>query len=239
MTFAKSSIFLSFLIIIAGLFAVSAIAQNEGNTMLNEKQQAIVTIAAFTANGDIEKLKASLNDGLDAGLTVNEAKEVLVQTYAYAGFPRSLNGLTALMQVLEARKASGKTDEVGKDAAPVPTDRSMLQIGTEIQTEVVGQPVVGPVYDFAPAIDQFLKSHLFGDIFIRDVLDYQTREVATIAILATLPGLEPQLQGHYSVGMNTGLSENQLKQIVTILNNKVGTDVGTRAQTVLNRVLSK
>ncbi len=60
---------------------------------LNAKQEKIVTIAAFTANGDLDKLKAALNEGLDAGLTVNETKEVLVQMYAYAGFPRSLNGI--------------------------------------------------------------------------------------------------------------------------------------------------
>ena len=58
---------------------------------LNAKQQAIIPVAAFTANGDIDKLKPALNAGLDAGMTVNKIKEVLVQMYAYAGFPRSLN----------------------------------------------------------------------------------------------------------------------------------------------------
>jgi 4-carboxymuconolactone decarboxylase len=56
---------------------------SEAQTMrkegLNAKQQRIVTIAAFTAKGDMEKLKTALNEGLDAGLTVNEIKEILVQ----------------------------------------------------------------------------------------------------------------------------------------------------------------
>ena len=60
---------------------------------LDPKQRAIVTISAFTSNGNLEKLKNSLNEGLDAGLTVNEIKEVLVQMYAYTGFPRSLNAI--------------------------------------------------------------------------------------------------------------------------------------------------
>ena len=50
---------------------------------MNAKQQKIVTIAAFTAKGDLQKLKTALNEGLDAGLTVNEIKEILVQMYAY------------------------------------------------------------------------------------------------------------------------------------------------------------
>jgi alkylhydroperoxidase/carboxymuconolactone decarboxylase family protein YurZ len=61
------------------------------NTPLNVKQQSIVTISAFTAKGDLLQLQNALVDGLDAGLTVNEIKEVLVQLYAYTGFPRSLN----------------------------------------------------------------------------------------------------------------------------------------------------
>ena len=62
------------------------------NQTLNAKEQSIVTISAFTAKGDLENLQKALNRGLDSGLTVNEIKEVLVQMYAYCGFPRSLNG---------------------------------------------------------------------------------------------------------------------------------------------------
>src|SRR3954463_3395865 len=74
---------------------------------LNAKQRGIVPIAAFAAGGNLAELKVALNEGLDAGLTVNEIKEVLVQLYAYAGFPRSLNGLSTLMAVLEERGKNG------------------------------------------------------------------------------------------------------------------------------------
>lgn len=54
---------------------------------LDNKQQAIIPIAAFAAKGDTEKLAAEIQHGLDTGLTINEIKEVLIQLYAYAGFP--------------------------------------------------------------------------------------------------------------------------------------------------------
>ena len=79
-------------ITLVSMFSFTAIveAQNmDANQALSAKQQSIVTIAAFTANGDLQKLKTALNEGLDAGLTVNEIKEVLVQMYAYCGFPRA------------------------------------------------------------------------------------------------------------------------------------------------------
>ena len=57
---------------------------------LSAPQQSIVIIAALTATGDLDGLKKELHVGLDAGLSVNEIKEILVQLYAYCGFPRSL-----------------------------------------------------------------------------------------------------------------------------------------------------
>ena len=63
-----------------------------------------------------------MHDGLDAGLTVNEIKEILVQMYAYAGFPRSLNGIHTFMAVMEERQAKGIKDEKGIKASPVPAD---------------------------------------------------------------------------------------------------------------------
>ena len=77
---------------------------------LSARQEAIVVIGAFAAAGDITRLGTALNGGLDAGLSVNEAKEVLVQVYAYAGFPRSLNALGELMKVLDARRQRGIHD---------------------------------------------------------------------------------------------------------------------------------
>jgi alkylhydroperoxidase/carboxymuconolactone decarboxylase family protein YurZ len=209
-----------------------------GNESMNAKQQGIVTIAAFTANGDLEKLKVALNEGLDAGLTVNEIKEILVQMYAYTGFPRSLNGLGTFMSVMDDRQQKGIKDELGKEASPLPTNKSRLQLGEEIQTKLVGGPVSGRIFTFAPAIDAFLKDHLFGDIFGRDNLDFQSREIATIAALASMDGVTPQLQAHLNIGFNVGLTEAQLRNLISVLGSRVGKKEADNANGVLNMVLS-
>jgi 4-carboxymuconolactone decarboxylase len=97
------------------VFSLSLSFMSEAQTMnnaqtLNTRQRSIVTISAFTANGEMKDLATALNGGLDAGLSVNEIKEVLVQLYAYAGFPRSLNALNAFMSVLKTREARGIKD---------------------------------------------------------------------------------------------------------------------------------
>jgi 4-carboxymuconolactone decarboxylase len=204
---------------------------------LDKKQQSIVAISAFTANGDMIHLQKALNDGLDAGLTVNEIKEVLVQLYAYAGFPRSLNALNNLISVLKGRTDRGINDPLGKEPSPLPIDKSKLQFGTEMQTKLVGQPVKGEVFEFAPAIDQFLKEHLFGNIFGRDNLDWKTRELATISTLAAIGGVENQLRSHFGVGMYNGITQLQLHHLVSLIHSNVGAKEGDAAREVLQNVL--
>lgn len=227
-------------IIFAMIFIIAVIAEAQPmdkNQALNSKQQGIIPIAAFTAEGDLEKLKVSLNEGLDAGLTVNEIKEILVQLYAYTGFPRSLNGIGTFMAVMEERQKKGIKDEVGREASPYSVNKSSVEIGTDIQTRLVGKPVSGPIYTFAPAIDHFLKGHLFGDIFGRDNLDFQSREIATISALASMDGVTPQLQAHFNVGLNTGLTEAQMKSLITVIRTKVGKKEGENASEVFGKVL--
>jgi 4-carboxymuconolactone decarboxylase len=232
----------SLLIMVSLLVSTFAIGSEENNMekqhTLNQKEQCIIQIAAFTAEGDINRLKPALNEGLDAGLTVNEIKEILVQMYAYAGFPRSLNGIGTFMAVMDERKDKGIKDEVGKEASPMPTDKSSLEFGTENQTQLIGQPVAGPLFDFVPAIDQFLKVHLFGDIFQRDVLDWRERELATIAALANIKGVNNQLQAHYAISMNNGITPEQLHDFVTVLEARCGLEVARNAKDALEKVLN-
>lgn len=205
---------------------------------LSARQQAIVPIAAFAAAGDISCLSAALNQGLDAGLTVSDAREVLVQVYAYAGFPRSLNALGELMKVLEARRQRGIQDASGRaPSRPIPTGEALRAAGTANQTKLVGAPVQGPLFEFAPAIDEYLKTHLFGDIFERDNLDWQSRELATVGMLSALPGAEAQLQSHMRISMNVGLTASQLDQIIQVLAERVGADNATRARVALKQTL--
>ncbi len=95
---------------------------NDNAVSLTARQKSIIPIAAFTANGDTKRLSHALATGLDNGLTINEIKEILVQMYAYAGFPRSLTGLNTFMQVLQDRKNSGIIDPVGVMPEKLPPD---------------------------------------------------------------------------------------------------------------------
>jgi 4-carboxymuconolactone decarboxylase len=207
--------------------------------ILSAKQQAIPLIAAFMAASDMPKLNAALNQGLDAGLTVSEAKEILVQLYAYAGFPKSLNALGELMKVVEARKQRGIQDSPGSESSrSIPTGDALVAIGKANQSKISGGPVQGPVFDFAPVINQFLQAHLFGGIFERDNLDWQSRELATVGALAATPGVEAQLRSHMRASMRVGLTAAQLRRLTQVLAERGDKQMAERANEALTQALA-
>lgn len=206
---------------------------------LSAKQQAIPLIAASTAASDMPKLNTALNRGLDAGLTISEAKEILVQLYAYVGFPRSLNALGELMKVVEERKQRGIQDEPGREPSKsIPTGDELRAVGTANQTRISGAPVAGPLFEFAPVINEFLQAHLFGAIFERDNLDWQSRELATVGALAATPGVESQLRSHMAASIRVGLSPAQLRQFIQGLEQWGDTTGADRARTALTQALA-
>ena len=216
------------------LFAVSG-AQAQA---LRLSRESIIPIAALTAEGDAARLKTVLADALNRkSMTVNEMKDVL-QMYAYTGFPRSLTGLGVLVNLLDERHAAGITDEKGREATPLPAGTNIRELGTKTQTELVGRPVKGPVYDFSPEIDTYLKEHLFGDIFSSDLLTHQERELATISALASLPA-PVQLRSHLNASLNVGLSPKRCANLLRSFGAMWGSTEAALAQTTLDAVLAQ
>lgn len=206
---------------------------------LSAKQQTIPLIASFMAASDMPKLHVVLNEGLDAGLTIGEAKEILVQLYAYVGFPKSLNALGELLKVVEARKQRGVQDAPGREPSrAIPTGDELVAVGTANQTKISGGPVKSAVTDFAPVINQYLQAHLFGDIFERDNLDWQSRELATVGALAATPGVEAQLRAHMLASMRVGLTVAQLRQLTQVLAERGDKQAAERADAALKQALA-
>ncbi|MFJ5235487.1 carboxymuconolactone decarboxylase family protein [Pseudomonas neuropathica] len=206
---------------------------------LSSKQQTIPLIAAFMATSDMPNLNSALNQALDAGLTISETREILVQLYAYVGFPRSLNALNELMTVVQARKQRGIEDAPGREPGrAIPVGDELLATGTANQTKISGAPVKGPVFEFAPVINRFLQTHLFGDIFERDNLDWQSRELATVGALAATPGAESQLRAHMAASLRVGLSAAQLAEVTELLKKHGDAQTAERANAALKVALA-
>ncbi len=238
----KQLVFLG-LVIISVFTNTHLMAQDKAVSKLSASDQSLISISALTGRGDLEKLKVALNRGLEHGLTVNEIKEVLIHTYAYCGFPRSIRGLQTFMGVLSERQGKGIKDEMGNEASDVVDiesnkyDRGKKILGELTQT--VPADTLSGYSAFAPTIDRFLKEHLFADIFERDVLTYAQRELVTVSVLAAIGQAEPMLNSHLTICLNVGLSPEQLQQYVDVLRLTIGETDAEAAQKVLDKVIEK
>ena len=208
---------------------------------MDSKRQHITEVAALTGKGDLDKLKTVLIDGLNDGMAVSELKEVMVHAYAYCGFPRALRGLQTLVAVLDERKAKGIEDDWGRKASPITDTRSKYERGRDILVEISGIPADAPKADYAilaPEIEVFLKEHLFADLFERDVLTYAERELTTVAVIASLgKGVEPMLKGHMGIALNVGITPDELRSVLAIVEKNIGRDEADGGRLALNEVL--
>nr|WP_314897016.1 carboxymuconolactone decarboxylase family protein [uncultured Flavobacterium sp.] len=210
------------------------------NNGLSIKEKSIISIAALTAKGDLINLKTALNEGLEAELTTNQIKEILMHTYAYCGFPRSIRGLQTFMEVLNERKAKGIIDKSGKEASPIREDGNKYQRGKKILEQLTKTPQPNTLTGysaFAPVIDTFLKEHLFADIFERDILTYTQRELVTISVISAIGDAKPMLKGHLSISLNVGVSPEQLKEFIDVIKPIIGRKKTKAAKETVNEVL--
>lgn len=74
---------------------------------LTQQEQTLVTISMLTALGIEPQLKLHINVGFNVGLSQEQIVGALIHGIPYVGFPRVLNGLTLLKQVMAER---GDTD---------------------------------------------------------------------------------------------------------------------------------
>jgi len=225
-------------IFLFGLFLSLNIMNAQTNKALSTQEQGLASISALTATGDLANLKIQLNTALNAGLTINEIKEALVQLYAYCGFPRSLNALNTFKTVLDERKAKGIKDSIGKAIVVENNVADKYEQGRNVIEELTKTPQAKPAPgfgEFSPRIDAFLKEHLFADIFASDVLSYQQRELVTISALASIPGLEPQLQSHINMGMNTGITAEQISAVFDIIEKVISKEQADKGRLVFSK----
>ena len=214
--------------IILSLFTMSATMNGQDLTSngqdltsnspsLTPRQIHLATCASLEAQGDLARLETAVRQALEDGITVEELKESFSQLYAYTGFPRSLNALGVLKNVLDAMESEGVYPQEGKAwQRPAEWDdaKAAYELGVKNQTRLTGRAFN---YTFCPQDDYYLKAHLFGDIFAGDILSPADREIVTVAALSSLKGVAPQLASHKLGAVNMGNTQQQVDDLCKYL----------------------
>lgn len=77
-----------------------------------------------------------------------------------------------------------------------------------------GHAVINALRDVAPDFATYLFEFPFGDIYARPGLCARDREIATIAALTAMGNAAPQLKLHIEAGLNVGLAEEEITEIL-------------------------
>jgi 4-carboxymuconolactone decarboxylase len=72
---------------------------------LNHRDRILVTLGVLAAGGKVDEMKAWMRRGLEAGITLDQLRGLVVQVTFYAGWP---NGLAAGKAALDLFEAEGK-----------------------------------------------------------------------------------------------------------------------------------
>ncbi|MFD8698978.1 carboxymuconolactone decarboxylase family protein [Kitasatospora purpeofusca] len=106
---------------------------------------------------------------------------------------------------------------------PSPFDRAA---GHALLTELAGERTrsgtLGPLDELAPGFADWIVTALFGGTYQRPGLALRDRQVANLAALTALGGVEPQLADHVRNSLRIGLTRTEVTEVLVHLAPYVG-----------------
>ena len=114
--------------------------------------------------------------------------------------------------------------------------------GLGVRKEVLGRAHVEAALRNATELDQefqaFLTETAWGKVWTRPGLDRKTRSMLTIAMLAAL-GCDEELRLHIGASRNTGVSTDELKEVLLQVCVYAGVPAGNTAFRIARSVLEE
>lgn len=196
---------------------------------------ALVRFAARVASGPEEGMRVGAGECVEAGTAQDWVEEMLLQSYLFCGFPRTLNAMR------EWRRVSG-THAAATDEGAVAGGLAGWQEAGESTCAVV----YGPFYEklrhnivaLHPALDAWMIAEGYGKILSRPGLALRTREQCIVAACIASEQ-DRQLHSHLHGALNAGVGAAELRGTLEVLDGVVSADALRRAQLLLDRVLGK
>lgn len=194
----------------------------------------LVRIAGAIAGAD-ESTTRTIMERAVGFVDPSAVDEVIIQSYLFAGFPRTLNAARIW------RVISGE---------PAPTTDPSAEIRNSVHWERQGEQTCEIVYGESyrllrenirklhPALDSWMITDGYGKVLSRPQLDLQTRELCIVAACAAT-GQQRQLHSHLHGALNSGVPQETLSSALDALATLIGEAELAQCHSLLSHVLSK
>jgi 4-carboxymuconolactone decarboxylase len=114
--------------------------------------------------------------------------------------------------------------------------------GTEKIKEILGQTpddVQRSIGDLSPRLADYVLNTIYGEIYQSPVLDSKTRQIITIAALATLGTAARQLRTHVAGARRCGVSREEIVEVMVQLVPFVGIPAALNGLAVCREVFEE
>lgn len=202
-------------------------------TVFDDEMATLVRLAAAISAAGEATVRAGLADAARAARP-DWVEEVILQSYLFAGFPRTLNAAR------EWRKVSG----IVAPAHDLEADHVNAPAWVE-RGQATCAIVYGPFYDrlrqnirdLHPALDAWMIADGYGKVLSRPQLDLRRRELCIVAACAAA-GQDRQLHSHLHGALHAGSHEAELRATLDALAGLVSSPDLERYHHLLTRVLN-
>jgi 4-carboxymuconolactone decarboxylase len=175
---------------------------------LDDKTRELVSLVVLTTNQTLPQIKAHTHAALNVGVSPIEMREALYQAAAFIGFPKVINALEVVDEVLASRGIA-----LPLEPTTTVADHERLEKGSAIQQPIYGGRMRENLKDLPGSLPDDvsrLVTESFGDFYTRGGLDIKTRELMIFCALATLGGTDRQLASHAEGNLKVGNSKETM-----------------------------
>jgi 4-carboxymuconolactone decarboxylase len=202
--------------------------------LLPDSLRHLVRIAAAIAGAGEAQTRQVMEAAVGSADNVS-VDEVILQSYLFAGFPRTLNAARIW------RAVSG-TVAPASDSSAAMTNGTLWEQRGEQTCEIV----YGDSYSLLrenirklhPALDAWMITDGYGKVLSRPQLDLGTRELCIVAACVA-SGQQRQLHSHLHGALNAGISREQLTSAISSLEGLVAESELDTCRSLLSHVVSK
>lgn len=200
---------------------------------LDEQTRLLVRLSAAITAAD-EPTTRRVIEEVAGSANAAAVEEVILQSYLFAGFPRTLNAARMW------RAASGLTAPAADDSASSAHFAEWERDGEATCAIVYGRSyrlLRNNVRDLHPALDAWMITDGYGKVLSRPGLELRLRELCIVASCAAA-GQQRQLHSHLHGALNTGASADEVSATLDAVADLAGVARTRRYKALLARVVS-
>ena len=191
----------------------------------------LVRIAGAIAGSPEGQMRATMSEAIDE-VDPEMVEEIILQSYLFAGFPRTLNAARA-WRAVSGRPAPADDEEASVDDLAIWRER-----GEETCAIVYGdhyEKLRQNIRDLHPALDEWMIVDGYGKVLSRPGVDLKTRELCVVAACA-VSGQQRQLHSHLHGALNAGATGGELAAVLDALTDLISRDDLSRYRQLLQKV---